>query len=74
MMSIFFLPQYRLVIVQWRDREMLGIPQRKLYILFPQGLIKRPIIYQVRPKFQVSTNIQAQRDEFLGIRSWRLSI
>lgn len=44
------------------------LPQKKLYLTFPQRLIKEPVIYQIGQKFRVITNIRgASVSEEIGL-------
>src|SRR3972149_4064873 len=45
-----------------------GVAKKKLYLTFPQRLIKDPVIYQVGHKFKVVTNIRgASVSEEIGL-------
>lgn len=45
-----------------------AVEKRKVYLTYPQGLIKEPLIYQAGNKFRVVTNIrQASISEEIGL-------
>jgi ABC-type methionine transport system ATPase subunit len=58
-----------------REREMSGSHVKKrVYLTFPQSLIKEPVVYNVGKKFTVMTNIRtASVTEEMGIMALEIT-
>ncbi|MFB0508753.1 MAG: NIL domain-containing protein [Thermodesulfobacteriota bacterium] len=58
-----------------KEQEMLGAQVRKrVYLTFPQALIKEPVVYNVGKKFKVVTNIRtASVTEEIGIMALEIT-